>query len=134
MSTPFQTELEQLINRHSRENNSNTPDFILAEFMLATLQAFDKATKTRDAWYGDPKTPGAFKGLPVVTIPRPAMTSEQLAAHLSTQLLNKAATTQEIRLAVLVVQYAARYATTGEMRDMELLFEAVGVLFETCSL
>lgn len=31
------------INRHSRENVSNTPDFILAAFLLECLEAYEKA-------------------------------------------------------------------------------------------
>lgn len=37
----FARELEHLINRHSRENISNTPDFILAEYMLECLKLFE---------------------------------------------------------------------------------------------
>lgn len=51
MST-FQKELESLINRYSKENDSNTPDFILAEYMNACLQAFDHAVNQREKWYG----------------------------------------------------------------------------------
>ena len=32
------------INRVSRENKSNTPDFILAEYLTDCLSAFEKAT------------------------------------------------------------------------------------------
>ncbi len=48
----FRTELERLINRHSLENGSNTPDFILAIYMAECLRAFDNATLRRDEWYG----------------------------------------------------------------------------------
>lgn len=41
----FRDELCNLINCHSRENGSNTPDFILAEYLTDCLEAFDKATK-----------------------------------------------------------------------------------------
>lgn len=40
------------INRHSRENVSNTPDYILAEYMLICLAAFEKATEQTKAWHG----------------------------------------------------------------------------------
>lgn len=40
------------INRCSRENVSNTPDFILAEFLGATLIAFENASRAREKWYG----------------------------------------------------------------------------------
>jgi hypothetical protein len=48
----FRIELMQVINRHSRENGSNTPDFILAEYLEACLTAFDAASRRRERWYG----------------------------------------------------------------------------------
>lgn len=48
----FRKELEQVINRHSKENGSDTPDFILAEFLEEMLKVFDHVTRCRDAWYG----------------------------------------------------------------------------------
>jgi len=47
----FEKELEHLINKHSMENGSNTPDFILAEYMSACLKAYSKAVTTRDNWH-----------------------------------------------------------------------------------
>jgi len=47
----FLKELEELINRHSMENNSDTPDFLLAEYLCACLTAYNKATRRRDGWY-----------------------------------------------------------------------------------
>lgn len=44
----FQADLEKLINRHSLEGGSNTPDFILACFLRQCLEAFDMATRRRD--------------------------------------------------------------------------------------
>lgn len=48
----FRPALESLINRHSQENGSNTPDFILATYLVACLKAFDEATVAREKWYG----------------------------------------------------------------------------------
>ena len=48
----FREDLEKLINRHSMENGSNTPDFILAEYLISCLQAFDFASRAREEWYG----------------------------------------------------------------------------------
>ena len=57
----FEKELEALINRHSVENGSNTPDFILAGYMGACLDAFNAATVERERWYGrDPMRPGVM--------------------------------------------------------------------------
>jgi len=47
----FKKELEELINRHSLENGSNTPDFILAEYILESLRAFDRTVNARENWY-----------------------------------------------------------------------------------
>jgi hypothetical protein len=48
----FESGLRDLINRHSRENESNTPDFILAQYVLGCLTAFNMATQQRETWYG----------------------------------------------------------------------------------
>ena len=47
----FLCELEELINRHSSENGSNTPDFILARFMQDCLESFNRASNDRENWY-----------------------------------------------------------------------------------
>jgi hypothetical protein len=54
----FRGELEQLINLHSKENGSNTPDFILAGFLTDCLDTFDRTVKCRDDWYGVALRPG----------------------------------------------------------------------------
>ena len=52
----MERELKDLLNRHSAEGNGNTPDFILAQYMIACLAAFDQAVQQRETWYGrDPK-------------------------------------------------------------------------------
>lgn len=48
----FRKELETAINRCSMENGSNTPDFILAEFLTRCLHAFDQSVTRREQWYG----------------------------------------------------------------------------------
>ncbi|MDD5050969.1 MAG: hypothetical protein PHV93_04525 [Candidatus Pacebacteria bacterium] len=49
---PLAEEIRAAINRNSRENASNTPDFILAEYLLACLVAFETASMRREEWYG----------------------------------------------------------------------------------
>lgn len=44
-------EIETSINKYSMENGSDTPDFILAEFMTDCLRAFNRATVKRNKWY-----------------------------------------------------------------------------------
>jgi len=48
----FEEELENLINKHSRENTSNTPDYILANYLTDCLDAFNQAIYKRETWYG----------------------------------------------------------------------------------
>lgn len=47
----FRKELEQIINKHSCENESDTPDFILACYLHDCLNAFDLAVRRHEAWY-----------------------------------------------------------------------------------
>jgi hypothetical protein len=48
----FEKELSTLINKHSIEGNSDTPDYILAAYMNECLHAFTHAVNTRDIWHG----------------------------------------------------------------------------------
>lgn len=43
----FKDGLRSLINRHSQENGSDTPDFILADYLVGCLSAFDTAVRRR---------------------------------------------------------------------------------------
>lgn len=54
----FGKELEALLNRHSIENDSNTPDFILAEYVRQCLASWNLAVAAREKWYGRKFTPG----------------------------------------------------------------------------
>jgi len=47
----FREDLEVLINQNSKENGSNTPDFILADYLADCLDAYDKAVTRRTEWY-----------------------------------------------------------------------------------
>ena len=47
----FVKELKVLINRHSMENMSNTPDYILVEYLMGCLDAFANTVNTRDRWH-----------------------------------------------------------------------------------
>jgi hypothetical protein len=48
----FRMKLEHLINCESRENGSNTPHWILAEYLIDCLKAFDASVLRRETWYG----------------------------------------------------------------------------------
>lgn len=52
--TDFRSQLTHIINCASKENGSNTPDFILAEYLEDCLAAFDKAVSCRTKWYTPP--------------------------------------------------------------------------------
>lgn len=55
----FRDELSGLLNRYSRENHSDTPDFLLAQYLERCLDAFDEAVIARESWYGrDRPAPG----------------------------------------------------------------------------
>lgn len=52
----LRNDIEHAINCNSAENGSNTPDFILAQYLEACLEAFDCAVYAREKWYGrDPR-------------------------------------------------------------------------------
>ena len=48
----FEEEIATVINRHSREGDSNTPDFILAQYLHDCLRAWNSASNNRERWYG----------------------------------------------------------------------------------
>lgn len=50
--TEFEKELQALLNRYSAENESNTPDFILAQYLIGCLRAWNTAVQQRETWYG----------------------------------------------------------------------------------
>lgn len=54
----FEKELENLINRYSVENESNTPDYILVEYLRNCLDVFTSAVVARENWYGIKCVPG----------------------------------------------------------------------------
>jgi len=67
----FREELEHLINRNSMENGSNTPDFLLAEYLTDCLLTFDKIVGERTKWMG--------LDVAVVSVPQPNDTGPTLA-------------------------------------------------------
>jgi len=44
--------LRNLINSHRIENMSDTPDFILANYLKNCLENFAEAVNARETWYG----------------------------------------------------------------------------------
>lgn len=45
-------DLRAVLNKHSAENLSGTPDFVLAGYLLACLDAYNAALHLRDRWLG----------------------------------------------------------------------------------
>lgn len=67
MSTPEQrnrdradlvTRLAELLNEQGAEEGSNTPDYLLAEFLAGCLGAYNAASMAREDWYGHRHEPG----------------------------------------------------------------------------
>jgi hypothetical protein len=54
----FQEELVSLINRYCMENGSNTPDFLLAEYLVGCLEVFNDTVRKREKWYTPEKSRG----------------------------------------------------------------------------
>jgi len=47
----LEKELSALLNSVSAENGSNTPDFILAQYLISCLNNFNRAVLSREAWH-----------------------------------------------------------------------------------
>lgn len=62
-TTPaFVDELASVLNRFSRENASNTPDWILAQYLMACLAAWNVGVQQRETWYGRDARPSEAGG------------------------------------------------------------------------
>lgn len=48
----FTTELRELINKHSKENGSDTPDWLLAIYLQDCLDVWNRTIVAREKWYG----------------------------------------------------------------------------------
>ena len=54
--TTLEQEIMLVLNANSAENDSNTPDFILAQYLMGCLAAWNAACKRRDKWYQPAET------------------------------------------------------------------------------
>ncbi len=68
-------EIEHVINRHSRENASGTPDFILSEYLMGCLAVYERTIGRREDWHGRPVNTCAqpadrAKAVPLETLDR----------------------------------------------------------------
>lgn len=66
MNNKLRQELRELLNRHSRENRSDTPNFILADYMMGCLTMFENVVQRREKWHGrnKPEVPSRLKERP----------------------------------------------------------------------
>lgn len=65
----FREDLASCINRWSIENDSNTPDFLLADFVIDSMGALARAVEKREEWYGRSPRVIVPKGIDVSKYP-----------------------------------------------------------------
>jgi hypothetical protein len=53
----FKRELQEVINRHSKESGSNTPDYVLADYLIGCLNTFNDSVNAMEKHYGREKAP-----------------------------------------------------------------------------
>lgn len=66
----FEAELARLLNRHSIDNSTDTPDFILANYMKDCLVAYRRARMWTSAWHSEVGVPTEWRvgGPPISTV------------------------------------------------------------------
>lgn len=70
-------DLANVLNRHSVEHLcGNTPDWVLAEYLIDCLGSYGHAVAKRDRWYGISPSPGAAETEPQMLVPDPAWPAE----------------------------------------------------------
>jgi hypothetical protein len=47
----LRAEIAHVLNVNCAENGSDTPDYILAEYLVSCLEAWNHTTRTRDKWW-----------------------------------------------------------------------------------
>lgn len=52
MTPHFTKELTDLLNKHNVDNTLQTPDFILADYVVANLKSMKRMQQDRDKWLG----------------------------------------------------------------------------------
>jgi len=57
-SSDLRSDLTTLLNKYNREDVSNTPDYILRDFLWDCLKAFEAGVHNRDQWHGVTPRPG----------------------------------------------------------------------------
>ena len=57
MRPELSRELASVLNRHNVDTEHGTPDYVLADFLVANLDALLIATDERADWHGQPRNP-----------------------------------------------------------------------------
>jgi hypothetical protein len=47
----FRRDLVAVLNRHCKENDSDTPDWILADYIIGCMNAWNNSSRMRDKWW-----------------------------------------------------------------------------------
>lgn len=90
-------DIQSAINRHSAENVSNTPDYVLAQFLVKALAAFDHATNTRALHIGDYTAPDARpKQSATTAAPSVDPGNKQLTDQLEAEIVAKCLTAPRV--------------------------------------
>jgi len=78
-------DIAAVLNKHSVENDSDTPDFILAGYLVKCLEAWNAHVRWRRTWWGSKEQTG-FKGNDAIVPPaRAASCSCALKASRATR-------------------------------------------------
>lgn len=72
-------DIQSAINKHSVERLSDTPDFILAQYLKDCLDAWNRATRAREKWSGRERKAITF--LPGEELPPPVDESPAPMVH-----------------------------------------------------
>ena len=57
----FERELAALLNKHSLDTHANTPDYVLARYLIRQLDNFRESTDEREIFFGVKLRPGMVK-------------------------------------------------------------------------
>lgn len=118
---PLAQAIADALNRHSAENGSNTPDFILAEFLMSCLAAFDAAQAGRTRWYAreDEPTPPPVEP--------PGTLSEAAIRQILATLTERARTAMGLATSVQEL-YDQRAGVIGPNGELSSILRSMGPL------
>ncbi len=77
----FEGALQDLLNMYSQENISNTPDYILRQFVVDSLRSFNTAVQQRESHFGRDGSPIFPAGM--VVVDEHMQKTEQVARQLN---------------------------------------------------